>query len=45
MLIFFLLVVVPIGGPEGDGLTYPTNPRFDREGVMRRRGMWPKELR
>lgn len=39
------LLVVPIGKSEGDGLTYPTNPRFDADGRWRRRSEWPAELR
>ncbi|KAH8077098.1 zf-DHHC-domain-containing protein [Cristinia sonorae] len=37
--------ILPIGRTPGDGLTYPTNPRFDEEGRWRRRSEWPAELR
>ncbi|KAH7911131.1 DHHC palmitoyltransferase-domain-containing protein [Hygrophoropsis aurantiaca] len=36
---------LPIGHRLGDGLTYPTNPRFDSEGRWRRRREWPSDLR
>ncbi|KAL5498369.1 hypothetical protein ACEPAH_2511 [Sanghuangporus vaninii] len=36
--------ILPVGKSEGDGLTYPTNPRFDRDGRWRRRHEWPPEL-
>ncbi|KAH7924201.1 zf-DHHC-domain-containing protein [Leucogyrophana mollusca] len=36
---------LPIGRRQGDGLTYPTNPRFDAEGRWRRRREWPSDLR
>ncbi|KAG8936862.1 palmitoyltransferase pfa5 [Tulasnella sp. 418] len=36
---------LPIGRSEGDGLTYPINPRFTSEGKWRRRKDWPEELR
>ncbi|THH03993.1 hypothetical protein EW145_g5843 [Phellinidium pouzarii] len=36
---------LPVGHSEGDGLTFPTNPRFDKEGRWRRRNEWPPELR
>ncbi|KAH8112143.1 zf-DHHC-domain-containing protein [Phellopilus nigrolimitatus] len=36
---------LPVGRSEGDGLTYPTNPRFDVDGRWRRRSEWPPELR
>ncbi|KAI5122661.1 hypothetical protein M0805_007921 [Coniferiporia weirii] len=36
---------LPVGRSEGDGLTYPVNPRFDAEGRWRRRSEWPPELR
>jgi len=36
---------LPLGRTAGDGLTYPTNPRFDEEGRWRRRSEWPAELR
>lgn len=39
------LLSVPIGRSEGDGLTYPVNPRFDADGRWRRRKDWPPELR
>ncbi|EJD04892.1 zf-DHHC-domain-containing protein [Fomitiporia mediterranea MF3/22] len=35
---------LPIGKSEGDGLTYPRNPRFDEDGRWRRRRDWPPEL-
>lgn len=38
-------IPVPIGRSDGDGVTYPTNPRFDREGRWRPRKEWPPELR
>ncbi|KAF8512824.1 DHHC palmitoyltransferase-domain-containing protein [Gautieria morchelliformis] len=37
--------ILPIGRSLGDGLTYPTNPRFDHEGRWRRRPEWPDGLR
>jgi palmitoyltransferase len=36
---------LPIGRPESDGLEYPINPRFDRDGRWRRRSEWPEEFR
>lgn len=36
--------ILPIPGTQGDGLTYPTNPRFDAEGRWQPRKDWPKEL-
>lgn len=36
--------ILPIGTSLGDGLTYPTNPRFDKDGRFRRRSEWPVEL-
>ncbi|KAJ3491933.1 hypothetical protein NLI96_g375 [Meripilus lineatus] len=36
---------LPVGHSDGDGLTYPTNPRFDKEGRWRPRREWPAELR
>ncbi|TCD67747.1 palmitoyltransferase pfa5 [Steccherinum ochraceum] len=36
---------LPLGRTPGDGLTFPTNPRFDEEGRWRRRSEWPAELR
>jgi palmitoyltransferase len=35
----------PVGGRDNDGLTYPTNPRFDSLGRWRPRRDWPAELR
>lgn len=35
---------VPIGKSEGDGLTFPVNPRFGPDGRWRPRREWPKEL-
>ncbi|KZT00277.1 zf-DHHC-domain-containing protein [Laetiporus sulphureus 93-53] len=35
---------LPIGRSPQDGLTYPTNPRFDAEGRWRPRSEWPREL-
>ena len=40
-----LFISVPIGRSEGDGLTFPVNPRFDADGRWRRRKDWPPELR
>ncbi|KAF8588037.1 zf-DHHC-domain-containing protein [Ramaria rubella] len=37
--------ILPIGRSLGDGLTYPTNPRFDHDGRWRRRSEWPDGLR
>lgn len=36
---------LPIGRSLNDGLTYPVNPRFDEQGIWRRRVEWPQELR
>ena len=36
--------LVPVGGPEGDGLEFPRNERFDKEGRLMKRERWPKEL-
>ncbi|GLB44476.1 putative DHHC palmitoyltransferase family protein [Lyophyllum shimeji] len=36
---------LPIGKSLNDGLTYPVNPRFDEQGIWRRRVEWPQELR
>ncbi len=38
-------IPVPVGHSDEDGVTYPTNPRFDREGRWRPRKEWPVELR
>ncbi|KZT33540.1 zf-DHHC-domain-containing protein [Sistotremastrum suecicum HHB10207 ss-3] len=35
---------LPIGKAPNDGLSYPTNPRFDADGRWRRRSEWPAEL-
>jgi len=35
---------LPIPGTQGDGLNYPTNPRFDAEGRWLPRREWPQEL-
>jgi len=35
----------PIGSSVNDGLSFPTNPRFDAEGRWRPRLEWPAELR
>ncbi len=40
-----LLWFVPLGRHPNDGLSFPMNPRFGREGVWRRRNEWPAELR
>jgi len=40
-----LLWVVPVGKQPNEGLEFPMNPRFGPEGVQRRRGEWPSELR
>ena len=39
------LLIVPIGRSLGNGLTYPVNPRFDRDGRWRRRAEWPDGFR
>ncbi|KLO17758.1 zf-DHHC-domain-containing protein [Schizopora paradoxa] len=36
--------ILPIGASLGDGLTFPVNPRFDKDGRYRRRSEWPAEL-
>ncbi|EGN94644.1 hypothetical protein SERLA73DRAFT_187681 [Serpula lacrymans var. lacrymans S7.3] len=36
---------LPIGHRLDDGLSYPTNPRFDSQGRWRRRKEWPSDLR
>ncbi|KNZ76633.1 Palmitoyltransferase PFA3 [Termitomyces sp. J132] len=36
---------LPIGKSLNDGLTYPVNPRFDAQGIWRKRAEWPRELR
>jgi len=36
--------LLPIGKSVGDGLSYPTNPRFSEDGRWRRRSEWPAEL-
>ncbi|CCM00700.1 uncharacterized protein FIBRA_02740 [Fibroporia radiculosa] len=36
---------LPIGRSPSDGLTFPTNPRFDAEGRWQPRNKWPPELR
>ncbi|OAX36927.1 zf-DHHC-domain-containing protein [Rhizopogon vinicolor AM-OR11-026] len=36
---------LPVGHGLQDGLSYPTNPRFDKQGRLRRRGEWPPDLR
>ncbi|CAL1698197.1 unnamed protein product [Somion occarium] len=35
---------LPIGRSEGDGVNFPLNPRFDKDGRWRPRREWPKEL-
>lgn len=42
---FTFFIAVPIGHSDGDGVTYPTNPRFDKQGRWRPRREWPAELR
>ncbi|KAF7317895.1 Palmitoyltransferase [Mycena kentingensis (nom. inval.)] len=37
--------ILPIGRPLGDGLSYEPNPRYDADGIWRRRSEWPPELR
>jgi palmitoyltransferase len=36
---------LPIGRSSGDGMTYPTNPRFDDQGRWKQRQEWPVGLR
>ena len=36
-------IPVPIGQSVGDGLSYPTNPRFSDDGIWRPRSQWPTE--
>lgn len=36
--------LVPIGHSEGDGLTFPVNPRFSEDGVWMPKRDWPLEL-
>ncbi|KAG2151089.1 DHHC palmitoyltransferase-domain-containing protein [Suillus bovinus] len=36
---------LPVGRGLEDGLNFPTNPRFDRQGRWRRRSEWPADLR
>ena len=36
--------LVPIGRSEGDGLTFPVNPRFNEDGIWMPKRDWPPEL-
>ncbi|KAG1896241.1 DHHC palmitoyltransferase-domain-containing protein [Suillus fuscotomentosus] len=35
---------LPVGHGLDDGMNFPTNPRFDKEGRWRRRREWPSDL-
>jgi len=35
---------LPIGHSEGDGLTFPVNPRFSEDGIWMPKRDWPPEL-
>lgn len=37
--------ILPTRTSPDDGISYKTNPRFDPQGIMRRRQEWPEELR
>ncbi|KIK41163.1 hypothetical protein CY34DRAFT_85926 [Suillus luteus UH-Slu-Lm8-n1] len=36
---------LPVGHGLEDGMNFPTNPRFDKQGRWRRRREWPSDLR
>lgn len=39
-----LIRSVPVGRPLGDGVHFPSNPRFGSNGEWLRKEHWPREL-